>query len=192
MPHAPRVRRAAPRTVQTAALATVAALALSACTVTDSPTDGSTDGDYTLPEASLEGFTQVPLYFVGIQGDFPPSITGHEVACGDLLVRRTSVPVRTEDPATTALNFLLHDEYYSHGDPPMTNSLALSEEDLTLEGIDVQGDTVTVRLTGDLVTRSHCESYRIRAQLHSTAADASDVQNARILLNGQDLDEQLG
>lgn len=192
MPHPPREHRALPRAVRAGLLGAVAALALSACTVTESPTEGSSSTGYTLPEASLEGFTQVPLYFIGINGDFPPSITGHEVACGDLLIRRESVPVRTEDVPRTSLDFLLQDQYFSHGDPALTNSLALSEEGLTLEDIDVDGDTVTVRITGELVTRSQCESYRIRAQLHSTAADAAGVDQARILLNDVDLDEHLG
>lgn len=194
MPHPPRDHRAALRAVRAGLLAVTAAVALSACTVTESPTDdpSGSDSGYELPEASLDGFTQVPLYFVGINGDFPPSTTGHEVACGDLLIRRESVPVKTEDVARSSVDFLLHDDYYSHGDPALTNSLALSSEDLTLEDLQVDGDTVTVRLAGDLTTRSDCESYRIRAQLHSTAADAAGVQNAQILLNDVDLDQHLG
>lgn len=192
MPDSPRDRQALPR-LAGAGLAAVFALTLAGCMVEpDTSSPSASESGYSLPETSLDGFTQVPLYFVGIQGNFPPATTGHEVACGDLLIRRQSVPVKTEDVATTALEYLIHDEYYSHGDPALTNSLAFSNEDLELEGLDVQGDTVTVRLTGELTTRSECESYRIRAQLHSTAADASGVQDAEILLNGVDLDEHLG
>lgn len=181
------------RRVVGASVAVAATLSLTACMV-DNSGNGSGEGGtgYALPETSIEGYTQVPLYFVSIQGDFPPSTTGREVACGDLLVRRETVPVKSEDPVETSLNYLLHDEYYSHGDPAMTNSLALSDEDLMLEGYDVEGDTVTVRLTGELVTRSECESYRIRAQLYSTAVETAGVQEAEILLNDVNLDEQLG
>ncbi|MFC7403249.1 hypothetical protein [Citricoccus sp. GCM10030269] len=171
--------------------AALAAVVLAGCTIFPSP-DESTDQDGNpLPTVDAEGFAELPLYFVALNGEYPPNTTGREVACQDLLVRTTTVPVKTEDPVASAIGFLLSDEQYSHGDPAVTNSLDPSEDDLRYVSHRVEGDTVVVELTGDVVSRSQCESFRIRAQLHQTAATAAGVPNAEILVDGVRLEDLL-
>ncbi|REE04896.1 GerMN domain-containing protein [Citricoccus nitrophenolicus] len=174
----------------TAALATVV---LAGCSIFPFPNEAPTDQDGTaLPEANASGYAELPLYFVALSGDFPPATTGRDVACQDLLVRASSVPVKTEDRVGSAVGFLIDDEQYSHGDPAITNSVDPSEDGLLYSSSRVEGDTVTVELTGDVVTRSQCESFRIRAQLNRTAAAAAGVENAEILVDGVRLEEILG
>ncbi|MFC0249664.1 hypothetical protein ACFFIO_14255 [Citricoccus parietis] len=173
--------------------AALAAVVLAGCSIFPTSNETPTDQDgAALPEANANGYAELPLYFVALSGDFPPATTGRDVACQDLLVRASSVPVKTEDRVGTAVGFLIDDEQYSHGDPAITNSLDPSEDGLLYSSSRVEGDTVTVELTGDVVTRSQCESFRIRAQLNRTAAAAAGVENAEILVDGVRIEEVLG
>ncbi|NUL44478.1 GerMN domain-containing protein [Cellulosimicrobium funkei] len=172
--------------------AALAAVVLAGCSIFPSFNEAPTDQDgAALPEAEADGYTELPLYFVALNGEFPPATTGRDVACQDLLVRVSTVPVKTEDRVGTAVGFLIDDEQYSHGDPAITNSLDPSEDGLRYVSSRVEGDTVTVELAGDVVTRSQCESFRIRAQLDRTAAEAAGVGNAEILVDGVRIEEVL-
>lgn len=172
--------------------AATAAVVLTGCTIFPGPTESPTAGDGPLPTTSAAGYVELPLYFVALNGDFPPSTTGRDVACQDLLVRTTSVPVKTEDPVAAAIGFLLTDEQYSHGDPAITNSLDASEDGIAYASHRVDGDTVVLELAGDLVSRSQCESFRMRAQLNRTAAAAAGVENAEVYVNGVLVEDLLG
>jgi hypothetical protein len=180
------------RPVAIALGAVTASVALAGCNLFPNPTESPAGGDGPLPTVSAEGYVELPLYFVALNGDFPPNTTGRDVACQDLLVRVTSVPVQTEDPVASAIGFLLTDEQYSHGDPAVTNSLDPSEDDLAYVSHRVEGDTVVLELTGDLVSRSQCESYRIRAQLNQTAAAAAGVPNAKVYVDGVLIEDLFG
>ncbi|MEW1980676.1 hypothetical protein AB0333_07080 [Citricoccus sp. NPDC079358] len=184
----PALRRAA-----AGLTAGLAAVVLAGCSIFPSSNETPTVQDGTaLPEANANGYAELPLYFVALSGDFPPETTGRDVACQDLLVRASSVPVKTEDRVGSAVGFLIDDEQYSHGEPAITNSVDPSEDGLFYSSSRVEGGTVTVELTGDVVTRSQCESFRIRAQLNRTAAAAAGVENAEILVNGVRIEEILG
>lgn len=193
----PRKDRTAGRPVTRRAaaglLGLLAAAVLAGCSIFPGQ-DGSqqTDRDGNpLPVADASGYTPAPLYFVALNGEFPPNTTGRDVACQDLLVRADSVPVQTDDLVRTAIGFLLDDEQYSHGDPAITNSLDPSEDGLAYTSHRIEGDTVVVELTGEVVSRSQCESLRIRAQLHQTAATAAGVPHAEILVDGLRIEEVL-
>lgn len=180
------------RLVAAALGAATAAVVLAGCTVSPGPEASPTDESNPLPTSSAEGYVELPLYFVALNGQFPPSTTGREVACQDLLVGVRSVPVQTEDPVASAVWFLLTDEQYEHGDPPVTNSLDPSEDGLAYDSHRVEGDTVVLELTGDLVSRSQCESFRIRAQLNRTAAAAAGVEDAEVYVDGVLIEDLLG
>jgi hypothetical protein len=172
--------------------AAMAAVVLAGCSIFPGSSDAQTDADGNpLPESSAEGYAELPLYFVALNGQFPPNTTGHLVACEDLLVRAASAPVKTEDPVASSIGFLLEDEQYDHGDPALTNSLDPSDDGLRYVSQRVEGDTVVLELSGDVVTRSPCESYRIRAQLNRTAAEAAGVPHAEILVDGVRLEDLL-
>lgn len=191
---APRRRRAS-RVVTAFVSGCALLLTLSGCA--DSPSS-SADGDPTAAADELDlapdddGFAPLPLYFVALSGQYPSGATGSQIGCSDLLVQVNTVPMEAEEPVEAALDFLLQDQQYRHGDPALTNSVLLSADSLELQDYDVQGDTVEVNFSGSIVTRSACESYRIRAQIHATAAAAAGVENARILVDGEELDSLLG
>lgn len=73
----------------------------------------------------------------------------------------------------------------------MINSLTPSET-LTLESVETERDAVTVELSGDVVTRSDCETYRVQAQLYGTAALTAGVSDVSITVEGTELNDVLG
>ena len=183
----------APRRAAAGLVGALAAVVLAGCTIFPFPGEEPTDQDGNpLPAADAEGYRPAPLYLVALNGAFPPDTTGREVACQDLLVRAQTVPVDSEDRVGTSIGFLLDDEQYSHGDPALTNSLDPSEDGLAYSSSRVEGDTVVLELTGDVVTRNQCESFRIRAQLNRTAAAAAGVPEAEVLVDGVRIEEILG
>lgn len=184
--------RPAPRRAAAGLVGVLAAIVLTGCSIFPSGADPTGQNGDPLPDADASEYTSASLYLVALNGEYPPSTTGREVACQDLLVRAQSVPVKTEDLVGTAVGFLLGDEQYSHGDPALTNALDPSEDGLVYSSSRVEGDTVVLELTGDVATRSECESYRIRAQLNRTAAAAAGVPNAEIRVDGVPIEEILG
>lgn len=125
---------------------------------------------------------------------FPNGIEGVEFGCSDTLVTINTVPIRAEDTqehVQAAIQFLLDDSQYYHGDPAVTNSLTLSET-LELDGVEVNRNSVEIALSGDVVVQSQCEAHRIQAQLYGTAASTSEIQDISITVNGDELNTVLG
>lgn len=111
--------------------------------------------------------------------------------CGDTLSVIQTVPMVTEDPAVAALEYLISDELYSHGSPAFGNPLSASD-DLSVDSVEVDGDTVTVQLSGEPVSRSECESWQILTQIETTARAATGATDSEVLLDDQPLAEVLG
>lgn len=125
---------------------------------------------------------------------FPDGVDGTTFGCSDTLVTVNTVPIQaenTEEHVSAAIQFLLDDTQYYHGDPALTNSLTLSET-LELSSVEVGRDSVDVELTGDVVVQSECEAYRIQAQMYGTAASTAGVEDVNITANGTDFNEVLG
>ncbi len=115
-----------------------------------------------------------------------------EFGCGDTVSVVRSEPLVTDDPATAAMNFLLDDQRYYHGDPSFINALAASEQQLSIESVEDEDGTAVVELSGEPITRSDCESWQIIVQLQVTARAATGADSAEILLDGTPLAEELG
>lgn len=110
--------------------------------------------------------------------------------CQDTVSVIRTVPVVTDDPAKAALDYLISDPLFYHGDPAFINALAVSET-LTVESVETDGDTVSVELSGDPAPRSECESWQILAQVETTARVATGAEVSEVLLNGAPLAEEL-
>lgn len=111
--------------------------------------------------------------------------------CEDTISVIETVPTTTDDPIGASLDFLMKDPLYYHGDPAFINPLAASEA-LEVSTVEEDGDTVTVDLAGDPVSRSECESWQILKQLETTAQAASGASSAEILVEGEPLADVLG
>lgn len=111
--------------------------------------------------------------------------------CEDTISVIETVPAATDDPVGAALDFLMKDPLYYHGEPAFINPLAVSET-LEVSTVEEDGDTVTVDLTGEPISRSQCESWQILKQLETTARAASGASSAEILVDGEPLADLLG
>lgn len=148
--------------------------------VSPSPTDGEpTIGHQASP---------VHVYWI-LEGD--DGAQGEQIGCGDSLVM-SSVPGM--DPALTGaerveagIQALLSQRDHAVGERNLTNALYASE--LTLESAEIDGDTVTVRLTGQPLSAGTCDDPRIIEQLEHTALVNSGVSTARVLIDGTPIQE---
>nr|WP_022872138.1 GerMN domain-containing protein [Nesterenkonia alba] len=111
--------------------------------------------------------------------------------CEDTISVVRTVPMVTEEPATSALEFLFADDSYEHGDPAFINALAVSSN-LAVDNTELNGDTVTVELTGQPTVRSGCESWQLLKQIETTARLATGASRAEITVDGVSLAELLG
>lgn len=162
--------------------------------------DGHSEGAPLGDDGTLEG-TEAPGAPVDEEGNElfesdPEQTHQIEVArtdqfgCEDTASVIRTVPVVTDDPAKAALEYLINDPLYYHGDPAFINALAASE-DLAVDSVETDGETVTVELSGDPAPRSGCESWQVLAQVETTARAASGAEVSEVLLNGSPLAEEL-
>ena len=188
------------RTFPALAACAASALLLAGCgtfqdnTGTDN-TDGSSGQEAQPTVDPDDDFQPLAVNMVAHSGThFPNGVDGVTFGCSDTLVSVSTVPIEAETPeehTAAAIEFLLDDSQYYHGDPAVTNSLTLSET-LELANVEVDGDEVNVGLTGDVVIRGECEAYRIQAQLYGTVASTAGTENVHITVNGTELDDVLG
>lgn len=162
--------------------------------------DGHSEGAPLGDGGTLEG-TEAPSTPVDGEGNElfesdPEQTHQIEVArtdqfgCEDTVSVIRTVPVVTDDPVQAALDYLIDDSLFSHGDPAFINALAATET-LAVESVETDGDTVTVELSGDPAPRSGCESWQMLTQLETTARAASGAEVSEVLLNGSPLAEEL-
>lgn len=185
------------RTFRWVAASAFAALALTGC-VQQNPTDNPTR-QVTDPQAleqDDQGYASVALHFVGTPGAVGTNETTYPFGtCGNVLVRKNSVPVHyenTEDAVAEALGFLLNTGQFYHGDPPVTNPVMLSQDTLKIKTIDAGISDITVDFTGSLATHTGCEAERAQAQIYATVAATAQTQDVTITLDGQDFADAVG
>lgn len=110
--------------------------------------------------------------------------------CQDYISIVQTVPMVTEEPAESAIEYLLSLDRSQHGSPAYSNPLATSG--LNVADIEYDGDTVTVNVTGTVASSSVCQSWQILKQLETTARAATGAQSAEVLLDGNSLAGALG
>ena len=184
-------------------LPALAALAASALLLAGCGTfSGSEESDVGTPQDQAESPTQDPdddfqplQVSMVAQSDthFPDGVDGVTFGCSDTLVTVETVPIQaetTEEHVSAAIQFLLDDSQYYHGDPAVTNSLTLSET-LQLSSVDVDLTAVQIELTGEPVVKSQCEASRIQAQLYGTAVSTAGIEEISISVEGTELHQVL-
>ncbi|MDS2173061.1 MULTISPECIES: GerMN domain-containing protein [unclassified Nesterenkonia] len=201
------------RSLRLCGAAAAAALLLAGCGGDDEDAPTEPDQAIPAPEHEADDTVRLPLGLVSPQGhsvnapideegvvrirEDVGSVQQTEVyrtdtfGCEDTVSVIASVPMVTEDPARSAVEFLLQDQHYHHGDPAYLNPLAISEG-LELDSVTVDDDVVTVDLTGEPTVRGACESWQIHSQLEATARAATGAEEAEILLDGEPFAHVLG
>jgi hypothetical protein len=126
------------------------------------------------------------IYFIAA-GD--NGARGTKIGCGD-----SAVPIKRQTVSTTQLADVYQDLLDIHDydfTPELKNALWQSQ--LELESADITAGTAFVTLKGTLtVSDKKCDPPRIKAQLEETAKQFEGVDDVRITVNGQTLDEALG
>ncbi|NDK32655.1 hypothetical protein FH975_12885 [Nesterenkonia sp. Hz 6-5] len=126
----------------------------------------------------------------------PDQPHSHQVArtemfgCQDYISVMQSVPMVTENPTESALEYLLSMDTSQHGSPAFLNPLATSGLEVT--DVEHADDTVTVSLTGAPGSTDVCQSWQMLKQIETTARAATGAQEAVILLDDVPLASQLG
>lgn len=185
------------------ALATIAlglCLALGGCTTADPGTPGgestapvaattpAPSGDGNGSVASTPGATtaELTIFYVAVDDQ---GKSGPRIGCGDSLVATQTPPLAFSNQVEAAMKALLDDDSTTHGESGLLNAVAASN--LRYVSSKVSGDEVAVDLTGSLSSGGTCDDPRIVGQLKYTAKVAAGVGNARILLNGVDIEKML-
>ena len=140
-----------------------------------------------------QGFTTLPIYLAATF-EYMQEHPGEDrstLACGEELVLVNTVPVKTDDPVATALEFLFENEQFYHGDPSLMDPLKNSTE-AEISEITISDDEVSVALTGGLFTRGGCESAQIVAMLERTAKANAGVENAVVTVDGTPIRDYFG
>ncbi|MEE1620989.1 hypothetical protein ACQ3I4_08335 [Zafaria sp. Z1313] len=139
-----------------------------------------TEADAVVPRASAPSPATAALtvYYVALDDR---GIAGRRIGCGDSLVAAATEPVRFTDQLEASLERLL-----DAGTPPRDAGLvnALARSELRFVSATVDGDSVTVMLTGRLVSAGTCDAPRLREQLEETARFAAGVGEAVVLVDG--------
>jgi len=115
--------------------------------------------------------------------------SGPMIGCGDSIVATETGPVVYASQVEAAMSDLLDDKDAQHGESGLMN--ALSSSNLTYVSSSVAGDTVTVELSGELSSGGVCDDPRIIAQVTYTAMVAAGTGEAKVLLNGIDVNKHL-
>lgn len=132
-------------------------------------------------------FTRADIYLIALED---AGQSGVEIGCGD-----SAVPVEvtfdpTRAPLTAALERLLAIDSEFYGQSGLYN--ALHQSDLTLDGIDINGTTAEIALSGSLSLGGTCDAPRVEAQLRQTALQYRTIDQVTITLNGQPLSAATG
>ncbi|WP_431710954.1 GerMN domain-containing protein [Glutamicibacter uratoxydans] len=150
------------------------------------PVQGETAESTPLPTTSDPTTAALTLFYVAV-GD--AGVAGPEIGCGDSIVATETTPMEFTDPVGAALSTLLAFDEPEHGASGLQNALA--ESDLHYVSATVAGDTVTVELSGSVVSGGTCDDPRIIEQLQYTAMTAAGTGHAEIRVDGQPLQEVL-
>ena len=141
----------------------------------------------TAPAASPSTMTSALTIFYVALNDQGKS--GPMIGCGDSIVATETGPVVYASQVEAAMSDLLNDKDSQHGQSGLMNALAGS--DLTYVSSSVAGDTVTVELSGVISSGGVCDDPRIIAQLTYTAMVAAETGEAKVLVNGIDINKYL-
>src|SRR5699024_2358978 len=94
----------------------------------DTPSNSNADDDILGSPASDpdDDFQPLQIHMVAESGTFPDDVEGVTFGCSDTLVTINTVPTQAEtaeEHVGDAIDFLLTDSQYYHGDPAVINSL---------------------------------------------------------------------
>lgn len=158
----------------------------SSAPTTTTPAISSSSEPSSSASAGSSVTAPLTVYYVALEDG---GIAGEEIGCGDSLVATYTEPVTFTDQLGTTMERLLADDDMQHGASGLYNALYQSE--LVFEAGSVDGDTVSVELSGTITLGGTCDAPRVAAQLEQAAETATGTGSANIFLNDRPLEEAL-
>jgi len=140
--------------------------------------------------ASGTAAERINLYMIAI-GD--NGQTGEKIGCGDSLVpvpRDIAGGGNTATKITQALTLLFSLKDPNYGESGFANSVAASQ--LQVKGVEIQGDTAAIYLTGTVVLGGVCDTPRVEGQIGAVARQFAGVRRAIVIVNGGPIDSPAG
>lgn len=138
------------------------------------------------PTGLPEQVAPLTIYYVAIDDN---GVSGPRIGCGDSLIATTTAPVRFTDQVGPSMEALLANKSRDVGLSGLVN--VLYQSDLTYVGGELNGDTITIWLTGQFMLGGVCDIPRAQAQLEYTARAAAGATSARVFVNNRPIDEVL-
>ena len=132
--------------------------------------------------ASITALAPLTVFYVAVDDG---GVAGPAIGCGDSVVATATDPAEFTDQVEGAIRHLLAGRERYVAPSGLLNALHRSE--LEYVGATVRGDTVTVLLTGAVVSGGTCDDARIHEQLRHTAMLAAGTPRAEILVDGTPL-----
>jgi hypothetical protein len=145
------------------------------------------------PKASAPSITKttnitgpLTVYYIAIDDN---GKSGNAVGCGDSAVAVKTADVTTDNVVKATFDNLLsnHSQYYVESG--LYN--VLYNSNLSFVSSSIDGDTVTVKLSGSLSLAGVCDNPRVQAELEMAAEKAANVAKADIFINDKILSEVL-
>lgn len=158
----------------------------SASPSTTAPAPATPSGAASSPAAAAGEAT---VYWVSLAGSGDQGV--EFPGCGDLLVESTvtaddSGAVGSTQRVEAGIRALLDNRTY---EDPEGRVNALYQSELNLQDVSIEGDTVTVELTGQPMSSGTCDDPRIIAQLEYTALANAGVPYAEVRVQGEPIQE---
>jgi LysM repeat protein len=134
------------------------------------------------PAQEPGGFTITRIHLISL-GD------GGPIGCGDTLVAVTQEISATRAVLRATLERLLSVKTQYFGESGLYNALYQSQ--LTIDDVRIDNRVATIRLSGQVVLGGVCDAPRVQAQLEQAALQFSTVDQVRIYVNGNLLQDVL-
>ncbi|MBI4039957.1 GerMN domain-containing protein [Candidatus Daviesbacteria bacterium] len=130
--------------------------------------------------------SKVKIFMIGLEDQ---GKSGQKIGCDDSVVAVEREITPTQAPLGAALTQLLSLKSKDYGQSGLYN--ALYQSDLKLDNVTIASGVAQITLSGKLSSGGVCDDPRIKAQFESTALQFPTVKEAKITINGQDLNTLL-
>lgn len=114
---------------------------------------------------------------------------GDEIGCNDSIVPVTisEFTNNNQQPIEQAINSLITLASSNNNQEDLYN--ALENSDLSIQNIEINDNTATIALQGDISIAGACDIPRVKAQIEYTATQFPQVNQVQIIINGDNFDD---
>jgi uncharacterized protein (DUF885 family) len=114
---------------------------------------------------------------------------GDEIGCNDSIVPVTisEFTNNNQQPIEQAINSLITLASSNNNQEDLYN--ALENSALAIQNIEINDNTATIALQGDISIAGACDIPRVKAQIEYTATQFPQVNQVQIIINGDNFDD---